>query len=286
VFAVVAVAAVAALVLVLVWPDDSGRGDTGGALDPSVATAISAAVDAAVEAADPSVAKLYQAILPSIVLIEVTRAAPSPDTAAVPSSTARTIATTPSSSGGDGAEGGTSAIGTGLVVNADGSILTALHVVADATAIQVTFADGTKAAAQVASSTPERDMAVLTPAAQPEVVVPAVLGSSQAVAVGDRAIAVGHPLGLVGSVTAGVISGLDRSMPLGDTGQRVDGLIQFDAAVNPGSSGGPLLNARGETIGIVTALANPSAQGYFIGIGFAVPIDAALGGGGGGGPAK
>ena len=77
-------------------------------------------------------------------------------------------------------------------------------------------------------------------------------------------------------MSAGVISGFDRSIPLNDKGQRLEGLIQFDTAVNPGNSGGPLLNRQGQIIGIVTALANPSEQGYFIGIGFAVPIGVAV----------
>ena len=110
--------------------------------------------------------------------------------------------------------------------------------------------------------------------------MPAVLGSTGGLEVGDDAFAVGHPLGLIGSLTAGVISGLDRSIPA-DDGSTMQGLIQFDAAVNPGSSGGPLLNRNGQVIGIVTALANPSHQGYFIGIGFAVPIGAATGAAGG-----
>jgi S1-C subfamily serine protease len=95
--------------------------------------------------------------------------------------------------------------------------------------------------------------------------------------VGDEAFAVGHPLGLTGSLSAGVISGLERAIPIGN-GQTLRGLIQFDAAVNRGNSGGPLLNRDGQVIGIVTALANPSEQGYFIGIGFAVPIGTATGG--------
>ena len=108
----------------------------------------------------------------------------------------------------------------------------------------------------------------------PEVIVPAVLGGGGQV--GDEAYAVGHPLGYVGSLTSGVISGLDRSARA-RTARGCDGLIQFDAAVNPGNSGGPLLNRAGQVIGIVTALANPSRDGYFIGIGFAVPIGTAGG---------
>ena len=87
---------------------------------------------------------------------------------------------------------------------------------------------------------------------------------------------VGHPFGLNRSVSAGVVSGLERSVRLDDGGE-LDGLIQFDAAVNPGNSGGPLLNEAGQVIGIVTGLANPADQSFFVGIGFAVPIQAAGG---------
>ena len=88
---------------------------------------------------------------------------------------------------------------------------------------------------------------------------------------------VGHPLGLVDSLTAGVVSGLDRTIPDRRWRRELKGLIQFDAAVNPGSSGGPLLNRAGQVVGIVTALANPSQQSFFVGIGFAVPIATAGG---------
>ena len=98
----------------------------------------------------------------------------------------------------------------------------------------------------------------------------------RAMRVGDEAFAVGNPMGLAGSMSAGVISGFDRSIPVGDGGQRLQGLIQFDTAVNPGNSGGPLLNRQGHVVGIVTALANPSEQNFFVGIGFAVPIGTAV----------
>jgi S1-C subfamily serine protease len=101
--------------------------------------------------------------------------------------------------------------------------------------------------------------------------------------VGDEVFAVGHPLGLVGSLSAGVVSGLNRSFPLAN-GRTLGGMIQFDAAVNPGNSGGPLLNRNGQVIGIVTGLANPGGDDEFIGIGFAVPI--ATAGGAAGAPAR
>jgi S1-C subfamily serine protease len=177
------------------------------------------------------------------------------------------------SEGTNGPRDTSTTLGSGIIINTQGQILTALHVVQDAPKnIRVSFADGTESSASIASSDPDHDVAVMTPDHLPGVIVPAVLGSG--VRVGDEAFAVGHPLGLVGSLTAGVISGLDRSFPL-PTGRTLTGLIQFDAAVNPGNSGGPLLNRKGQVIGIVTGLANPSGNEDFVGIGFAVPIAAA-----------
>ncbi len=175
-------------------------------------------------------------------------------------------------------------VGSGVIVNADGSILTANHVVDGARAITVTFADGTESAATVVSQQPEQDLAVLRPATGPSVIVPAVLAGSGGLQIGDATFAVGNPLGLAASLSAGVISGLDRTVPRPGGGTNLTGLIQFDAAVNPGNSGGPLLDAKGRVIGIVTALANPSDQGSFSGIGFAVPLNAA--GGGAAGPPR
>lgn len=168
-------------------------------------------------------------------------------------------------------------VGSGVIINEAGDILTSLHVVHDSNEIEVIFADGSKASAELIASEPEDDIAVLHPSQPPELIVPAVLGNPNAMRVGDEAFAVGNPLGLTGSMSAGVISGFDRSVPLNDSGQRLEGLIQFDAAVNPGNSGGPLLNRYGQVVGIVTALANPAKQDSFTGIGFAVPITTAGG---------
>lgn len=200
-------------------------------------------------------ALVYQVILPSLVFIR----------------------TEQESDGNEDAGG----VGSGVVVNADGDILTALHVVTDAVTIKITFADGTEAEAEIIASQPENDIAVLHPNRPPEVIVPAILGNPSAMRTGDEAFAVGNPLGLAGSMSAGVISGFDRSIPLNDDGQRLEGLIQFDAAVNPGNSGGPLLNRYGQVVGIVTALANPRRQNVFTGIGFAVPIQTAVSAAGG-----
>ena len=172
-------------------------------------------------------------------------------------------------------------VGSGVVVNADGQILTAHHVVDGAVTIKVTFADGTESAARIVNADRVHDIALLESDIGPEVIVPAVLGSSDALRIGDEAYPAGNPLGFSGSFTAGVISGLNRSIEREDGAGALDGLIQFDGAVNPGSSGGPLLNANGQVIGIVTALANPTDQAFFIGIGFAIPISTASGAAGG-----
>jgi S1-C subfamily serine protease len=99
--------------------------------------------------------------------------------------------------------------------------------------------------------------------------------------VGDDAYVVGNPFGLYGSMSAGVISGFDRTFRPPNSNQQIQGLIQVDAAINPGNSGGPLLNRSGHVIGIVTGILNPTEDSFFIGIGFAVPINVAAGGGGG-----
>jgi S1-C subfamily serine protease len=124
---------------------------------------------------------------------------------------------------------------------------------------------------------PENDIAVLSPSQLPAQLVPATLGNPGAMRVGDEAFVVGHPLGLYGSMSAGVISGFDRSFQPPDGAHELHGLIQIDAAVNPGNSGGPLLNRSGQVIGIVAGIVNPTEQEVFIGIGFAVPINVAGG---------
>jgi len=199
--------------------------------------------------------QVYQVILPSLVFIQTQQE--------------------------DTEEGGFG-IGSGVVVNDSGDILTALHVVEDATAVEVHFADGSVAAAALLSADPENDIAVLRPDQPPELIVPAVLGNPGAMRIGDQAFVVGNPLGLAGSMSAGVISGFNRSTFVEGSEQRLEGLIQFDTAVNPGSSGGPLLNRQGQVVGVVTGLANPTDQNFFAGIGFAVPIGTAVAAAGGG----
>ncbi len=173
-------------------------------------------------------------------------------------------------------------LGSGVVIDMDGDILTSLHVVANASEILVTFADGTQSAAQILTAQPENDIAVLEAEQLPVTLVPAVLGNPNAMHVGDDAYAVGNPFGLYSSMSAGVISGFDRSFQPPNSDLMLKGLIQIDAAVNPGNSGGPLLNRYGQVVGIVTGIINPTEENFFVGIGFAVPIGVAVGGMGGG----
>ena len=163
-------------------------------------------------------------------------------------------------------------VGSGVVIVDTGIILTNMHVVAGADRIQVEFADGFETEATVIGVRPEHDLAVLKANKIPDDLPAATLRSTSDLAVGDEVIAVGFPFGIGPSVSAGVVSGLRRGYH-SRSGQSLTNLIQFDAAVNPGNSGGPLVTADGEVVGIVTAILNPTDQRVFIGIGFAVPIE-------------
>jgi len=168
-----------------------------------------------------------------------------------------------------------SGVGTGVVIKDDGTILTNFHVIAGAKRLKVTFFDGTEAEATVVAVQPDKDLAVIKPKKIPDDLEPAILGSSQQLAPGDMVVAVGFPFGIGPSVSAGVVSGLNRQFKSPDGTQVLTGLIQFDAAANPGNSGGPLVNVSGEVVGIVTAILNPTSARTFIGIGFATTIESA-----------
>ena len=196
--------------------------------------------------------QVYQAIQPSLVLIEA------------------------EFEGANGeAERG---LGSGVIIDDLGNILTSFHVVRDAKSIRITFADGTRSEAIVISAQPEIDIAVLQAQVLPQQFIPAILGNPGAMQVGDEAYVVGNPFGLYSSMSAGVISGFNRTFQPPKSVQPIEGLIQFDAAANPGNSGGPLLNRNGHVIGIVTGIVNPTDESFFVGIGFAVPINTAAGG--------
>jgi len=177
------------------------------------------------------------------------------------------------SAGATGEEDMVRGIGTGVVILDTGTILTNLHVVAGAERVKVVFADGLESEATVTGLRPEHDLAVLQAKTIPDDLAAATMRSTGDLAVGDHVIAVGFPFGIGPSASAGVVSGLRREFRSAE-GQRIlTNLIQFDAAANPGNSGGPLVTAEGEVVGIVTAVLNPTQQRVFIGIGFAVPIE-------------
>jgi S1-C subfamily serine protease len=164
-------------------------------------------------------------------------------------------------------------LGTGVVIVDKGIILTNLHVVQGAVRFEITFMDGMTTSAQVTGVKAEDDLAVLQAHKIPDDMIAASMASTADLQPGDHVVAVGFPFGIGPSASAGVVSGLKREFKSPESGELMTNLIQFDAAANPGNSGGPLVNADGEVVGIVTGILNPSKQRVFIGIGFAVPIE-------------
>ncbi len=168
-------------------------------------------------------------------------------------------------------------VGSGVVITDQGIILTNLHVVQQAQSVQLVFADGSESGARLAGLQPEHDLAVLQALSVPDDLKPATLRSTHDLKPGDEVVAVGFPFGIGPSTSAGVVSGLDRSFRSPEGEQEIGNLIQFDAAANPGNSGGPLVTLDGEVVGIVTGILNPTSHRTFVGIGFAVPIESAAG---------
>jgi serine protease Do len=157
--------------------------------------------------------------------------------------------------------------GSGFIIGDDGLILTNAHVVRDAKEVTVKLSDRREYSAKVLGTDPVTDVAVLRIDAKDLPVVR--LGDPKRLDVGDPVLAIGAPFGFEQTATQGIVSAKGRSLP----GDAVVPFIQTDAAVNPGNSGGPLLNASGEVVGIVTGILNPTEQRVFVGIGFAVPIE-------------
>ncbi len=166
-------------------------------------------------------------------------------------------------------------VGTGVVITDQGVILTNLHVVQSARAVRLVFADGSESDAQLAGVQPEHDLAVLQALTIPDDLHAATLRTTHDLKPGDEVVAVGFPFGIGPSTSAGVVSGLGRSFRSPEGEQDIGNLIQFDAAANPGNSGGPLVTMDGEVVGIVTGILNPTSHRTFVGIGFAVPIESA-----------
>jgi len=199
-------------------------------------------------------AKAYDTIIPSVV---------------------RVVGYSKSKDGKDGKEDNESerSVGTGVVIVDKGIILTNLHVVQGADVIHITFSDGMTTTASITGVQPENDLAVLQAHKIPDDMIAATMRSTADLRPGDQVMAVGYPFGIGPSASSGVVSGLKRNFRSPDGQQMMSNLIQFDAAANPGNSGGPLVTMDGEVVGIVTAIYNPNQQRTFVGIGFAVPIE-------------
>ena len=161
-------------------------------------------------------------------------------------------------------------LGSGIVYDVSGHIITNNHVVEDSQKTTVTFLDGTSYNAKVIGTDPYTDLAVIKVDVNPSLLHPLPIGDSATLRVGDQVAAIGNPFGLSGSMTSGIVSQLGRLLSTPGTASfSIPNVIQTDAAVNPGNSGGPLLNMKGQVIGINTAI--QSGTGEFAGIGFAVP---------------
>ena len=164
-------------------------------------------------------------------------------------------------------------VGTGVVIIDKGVILTNLHVVSGSDRIKVIFFDGMESEATLTGTQPENDLAVLQARKIPDDMIAATMRSTSDLAPGDKVLAVGFPFGIGPSASGGIVSGLKRVFRSPEGKQEMSNLIQFDAAANPGNSGGPLVTMDGEVVGIVTAILNPPSARTFLGIGFAVPIE-------------
>ena len=165
--------------------------------------------------------------------------------------------------------------GSGIVIDSDGSILTNNHVIAGADSLEVRFADGSTASATVVGRDPGNDLALIRADLEGQGLTVAPLGDSAAVRVGDPILALGNPFNLEGTLTQGIVSALDRTYSPGGNTRPIRAMIQIDAAVNPGNSGGPLINCHAEVIGVNTLLENPTGDNVNVGVAFAVPINAA-----------
>jgi S1-C subfamily serine protease len=244
----IASAATAAAVLQF-WPDggEAQQSTPASAIAPSTASSGSAALNSACLSA----ADIYQQLQPTVVEITSTQQGRSPF---APSGTAA---------------------GSGIVIDEQGTILTNNHVVADATNLEVTFSDDTTASASVVGTDPGNDLAVIRADVSGQKLTPAPLGDSDALRVGDPVLAIGEPFELEGTLTEGIVSATGRTFSEGQGTRPIRNMIQTDAAVNPGNSGGPLIDCHGEVIGINTALENPTGQDVNVGIAFAVPINTA-----------
>jgi S1-C subfamily serine protease len=223
----------------------------GGGAAPVLPTPVSQEIIAEADAEYALLANIYARVMPSVVNIEADIEPPG----SLTKDTSR---------------------GSGFIYDTDGHIITSAHVVKNARDIRVTFNDGTIASAKLIGVDTYSDLGVIKVTTKPERLLPLTLGNSDAVRVGQRAIAIGNPFGLSGSMSVGIVSGLGRTLrsaALIDTdaipGFQNPAIIQTDTPINPGNSGGPLLNSQGEVVGVNTAIR--TENGVFQGVGFAVP---------------
>jgi S1-C subfamily serine protease len=247
----------AAIAVVQLWPDDNGEAQVAAATPTPTSSASASASNGnssgqtSLGSGCLSAAEVYDQVRPAVVEITSTIRSQSPF--------------------GPSAQG----VGSGIIVDKQGLILTNYHVVADADSLEVKFADGTAVSAEVVGRDPGNDLAVIQADVSNEKLTAATLGDSDTVQVGDPVLAIGNPFSLEGTLTEGIISALDRTYASENGTRPIRNMIQTDAPVNPGNSGGPLLDCKGEVIGINTLLENPTGGDVNVGVAFAVSINTA-----------
>jgi len=232
----------------------SGGGNSGQTVSPTPADVNlppASSGNASLETGCLSAAEIYDQVRPTVVEITATASGRTPF--------------------GPQAEG----TGSGIVIDQDGTILTNHHVIANADSLEVKFADGSVAPASVVGRDPGNDLAVIRADLDGQELTAALLGDSDELRVGDPILAIGNPFNLEGTLTQGIVSALDRAFSPGGNTRPVRNMIQIDAAVNPGNSGGPLINCQGEVIGVNTLLENPTGDNVNVGVAFAVPVSTA-----------
>jgi S1-C subfamily serine protease len=233
--------------------DDGSSGGTAATVTSNASNSSSdtSRSEAALSSEGLSAADIYQNVSPSVVEITSTLQSGGPF--------------------GQQAQG----TGTGVVLDSDGRILTNNHVIDGAQNIQVRFSDGSTSSAKVLGTDPANDLAVIQVTDSGLQLHPAQLGDSDALRVGDPVLAIGNPFNLESTLTQGIVSATGRTYSTGANTRPIRNMIQTDAAVNPGNSGGPLLNSQGQVIGINTLLENPTGDNVNVGVAFAVAINTA-----------
>ena len=249
------VSALVAIAVINIWPDDNNSSSTAAVSTTGTTTPTTPAATSNDSTGQTSLSStclapsdIYQHLRPSVV--EITSTA-------------------------NGRFGQSEGSGSGVIIDPKGLILTNYHVVSGADTIEVTLADGSTLPATTVGNDPANDLAVIRITPPDSGLTAAPLGDSDKVKVGDAAFAIGNPFGLEATFTEGVISAVGRTYSPGTGTRDLRNMIQTDAAVNPGNSGGPLLDCHGEVVGVNTLLENPTGQSVNVGIAFAVSINTA-----------